>query len=139
MRRRTSAVTISGKSEPESDRDKRGEIQSDGRGVPITGDIEEVNTETAGNQYHPRRSLFNPREYASTMFPVGRFDRLIVASGGVFAGLIGIAIGEVSNTFLTVRKRVPIKLSTGTSALILHLLERCSHPWSSSADSSDRC
>lgn len=112
---------LSGKSEPESDRDERGEIQGDGRGAPTTGGVEEGNAGKAGTQYRPRRRLFTPRENASTTFPIGRSDRLIVASGGVFAGLIGIAIGEVSNTFLTVHKRVPIKLSTGTSALILHL------------------
>ncbi len=48
-------------------------------------------------------------------------DRAIVAVAGVFAGLVGVAIGEISNTFLTVRKQVPIKVATGTSALILHI------------------
>lgn len=52
---------------------------------------------------------------------LGAFDRTLVGSGGLLAGLVGIAIGEVTNTFLTVRKRVPIKISTGTSALVLHL------------------
>jgi uncharacterized membrane protein YfcA len=71
--------------------------------------------------YPPRRSLLDPRENASKTFPLGWVDRVIVGAGGAFAGLVGIAIGEVSNTFLTVRKRLPIKLTTGTSALILHL------------------
>jgi len=32
-----------------------------------------------------------------------------------------LPIGEVSNTFLTVRRQLPVKLATGTSALVLHL------------------
>ena len=40
---------------------------------------------------------------------------------GAFAGLVGVAIGEISNTFLTVRKDLPVKIATGTSALVLHL------------------
>lgn len=58
---------------------------------------------------------------SGTGFPLNRLDRVIAGSAGAFAGLVGIAIGEISNTFLTVRKQVPIKLSTGTSALVLHL------------------
>ncbi len=50
-----------------------------------------------------------------------KIDRLILSKAGAFAGLIGVAIGEISNTFLSVRKRVPIKVSTGTSALVLHV------------------
>lgn len=71
--------------------------------------------------YYPRTSLLSPRENASTTFPLGQIDRGIVAIGGIFAGLVGIAIGEVSNTFLTVRREIPIKISTGTSALLLHV------------------
>jgi len=48
-------------------------------------------------------------------------DRLIKAVAGIFAGTTGVAIGEISNTFLTIRKKVPIKIATGTSALILHV------------------
>jgi uncharacterized membrane protein YfcA len=51
----------------------------------------------------------------------GRFDRAIVAVGGALAGLVGIAIGELTQTLLTVRKRFPVQLSTGTSAFVLHL------------------
>jgi len=49
-----------------------------------------------------------------------RFDRAVAGLGGVMAGLVGIAIGELSQTLLTVRKRIPFRLSTGTSALVLH-------------------
>ncbi|WP_458208270.1 TSUP family transporter [Haladaptatus sp. NG-SE-30] len=52
--------------------------------------------------------------------PFDRFDKTIAGIGGAMAGLVGIAIGELSQTLLTVRKRVPIRLSTGTSALVLH-------------------
>ena len=48
-------------------------------------------------------------------------DRFIVCIAGAFAGIVGVGIGEISNTFLTVRKRVPVKVSTGTSALVLHI------------------
>ncbi|WP_458185703.1 TSUP family transporter [Haladaptatus sp. NG-WS-4] len=52
--------------------------------------------------------------------PFDRFDKIIAGIGGAMAGLVGIAIGELSQTLLTVRKRIPIRLSTGTSALVLH-------------------
>lgn len=71
--------------------------------------------------YHPRTHLLkssNPRSFSQFRF--NGVDRLMLLSAGAFAGLVGIAIGEISNTFLTVRKRIPIKISTGTSALILH-------------------
>ena len=48
-------------------------------------------------------------------------DRTTLSSGGALAGLIGIGIGEITNTYLLLRKRVPARISTGTSALILHL------------------
>lgn len=72
--------------------------------------------------YHPKIYLFkssNPRR--SSAFHPGKLDRLILFVGGAFAGLVGIAIGEISNTLLTVRKQIPVKISIGTSALILHL------------------
>jgi uncharacterized membrane protein YfcA len=50
-----------------------------------------------------------------------RLDQGIVSIAGVFAGLVGVAIGEISNTFLSVRKGVPVKVATGTAALILHI------------------
>ncbi len=72
--------------------------------------------------YRPRVYLLqssNPTSF-STFRPNG-LDRLMLSTAGTFAGLVGIAIGEISNTFLTVRKKIPVKISTGTSALILHL------------------
>ncbi|MBI4513693.1 MAG: sulfite exporter TauE/SafE family protein [Gemmatimonadetes bacterium] len=72
--------------------------------------------------YRPRRRLFGRGERGpETRFPLNRLDRAIAGSAGAFAGLVGIAIGEISNTFLTVRKGIPIKISTGTSALVLHV------------------
>lgn len=71
--------------------------------------------------YHPRTHLFtssHPRSFSQCRF--NWLDRLILLSAGAFAGLVGIAIGEISNTLLTVRKQIPVKISTGTSALILH-------------------
>ena len=72
--------------------------------------------------YRPRVYLLklgNPKSF-SEFHPTGP-DQLILMSAGALAGLVGIAIGEISNTFMTVRKKIPIKISTGTSALILHV------------------
>ena len=52
---------------------------------------------------------------------MGWLDRLILSSAGILGGVIGVAIGEISNTFLTIRKKVPVKVATGTSALVLHI------------------
>lgn len=51
----------------------------------------------------------------------GNSDRGIMWIAGAFAGLVGVAIGEISNTFLTVRKKLPVKIATGTAAFILHI------------------
>ncbi|WP_435063002.1 sulfite exporter TauE/SafE family protein [Halobaculum sp. EA56] len=48
-------------------------------------------------------------------------DVLVTVLGGTLAGLVGIAIGELTQAMLTLRRRVPLKLSTGTSALVLHV------------------
>jgi uncharacterized membrane protein YfcA len=48
-------------------------------------------------------------------------DRCILGLGGIFAGVIAVAIGEITNTFLQVRKKVPPKVATGTAALVLHV------------------
>jgi uncharacterized membrane protein YfcA len=48
-------------------------------------------------------------------------DFLTTVLGGTLAGLVGIAIGELTQTMLALRRRVPLRLSTGTSALVLHL------------------
>jgi uncharacterized membrane protein YfcA len=48
-------------------------------------------------------------------------DRGILSIGGAFGGFVGVAIGEIANTFLSIRKRVPIKVATGTAALVLHI------------------
>jgi len=75
----------------------------------------------APTDYHPRTHLFtSPHPKDCNPFRLSGADRLILLPAGLFAGLVGIAIGEISNTFLTVRKQIPIKISTGTSALILH-------------------
>ncbi len=51
----------------------------------------------------------------------GGMDRGILSIGGAFGGFVGVAIGEISNTFLSVRKQVPVKVATGTAALVLHI------------------
>ncbi|MFB6294094.1 MAG: TSUP family transporter [Halonotius sp.] len=56
-----------------------------------------------------------------TVFHLESADILITVIGGTLAGLVGIAIGELTQTMLALRRRVPLKLSTGTSALVLHV------------------
>ncbi|WP_137286500.1 TSUP family transporter [Halorussus salinisoli] len=58
-----------------------------------------------------------PASHASTF---DRYDRLVAGAGGAMAGFVAIAIGELTQTLLTVRKGISIRLSTGTSALVLH-------------------
>jgi uncharacterized membrane protein YfcA len=48
-------------------------------------------------------------------------DVLVTLLGGTLAGLVGIAVGELTQSMLALRRRVPLKLSTGTSALVLHV------------------
>ncbi|MFB6093827.1 MAG: TSUP family transporter [Halanaeroarchaeum sp.] len=57
----------------------------------------------------------------ATAFHLEPPDFLITLLGGTLAGLVGIAIGELTQSMLAIRRRVPLKLSTGTSALVLHL------------------
>jgi uncharacterized membrane protein YfcA len=52
-------------------------------------------------------------------FTVG--DWLAFGVGGLVGGLTGFATGEVTNTRLHASKGVPLKLSTGTSTLVLYL------------------
>jgi uncharacterized membrane protein YfcA len=56
-----------------------------------------------------------------TDFHLEPLDFGITVLGGALAGLVGIAIGELTQTMLALRRRVPLQLSTGTSALVLHV------------------
>lgn len=83
-------------------------------------EVDDPDLKTDGSgQYTPRTRLLSAE--GSAPFPLSWSDRAIVGFGGGFAGLVGVAIGEVSNTFLTCRKRIPVQISTGTSALVLYL------------------
>lgn len=57
----------------------------------------------------------------ATEFHLELPDFLVTLLGGTLAGLVGIAIGELTQSMLALRRRVPLKLSTGTSALVLHV------------------
>ena len=80
-----------------------------------------------GSDFRPRSCLFcvlKDKDQKGSKFTIlhfQRLDRLALSTGGVVAGLIGIGIGEISNTYLMLKKKVPVRISTGTSALILHL------------------
>ncbi|MFB6106552.1 MAG: TSUP family transporter [Halobacteriaceae archaeon] len=56
-----------------------------------------------------------------TAFHLELPDVLATVLGGTLAGLVGIAVGELTQTMLALRRRVPLSLSTGTSALVLHV------------------
>ncbi|MFB6135232.1 MAG: TSUP family transporter [Halobacteriaceae archaeon] len=56
----------------------------------------------------------------ATVFHLELPDVLVTLLGGALAGLVGIAVGELTQSLLALRRRVPLKLSTGTSALVLH-------------------
>ncbi len=77
---------------------------------------------SAADAYVPRTHLFAKRQgHLATRFLFDAADRVILCVAGAFGGLVGVAIGEISNTFLTVKKEVPVKIATGTSALVLHV------------------
>jgi uncharacterized membrane protein YfcA len=57
----------------------------------------------------------------ATEFHLELPDFLVTLLGGTLAGLVGIAVGELTQSMLALRRRVPLKLSTGTSALVLHV------------------
>ena len=71
--------------------------------------------------HNPRTHLLKPVNPGSLSASHSGLDRLVIGSAGLLAGLVGIGIGEISNTFLTVRRRIPARIATGTSALILHI------------------
>lgn len=48
-------------------------------------------------------------------------DRLSMSGGGVVTGLVGLGMGEVSNTLLTAKSGMAVRRSIGTSTLILYL------------------
>lgn len=77
---------------------------------------------TDGGQpdYMPRTTMRN-RENEGTELRFDVLDKGLKAIAGVLAGLLGIAVGELTNTFLTVRKRLPVQLAVGTAAFALHL------------------
>ncbi|MFB6110041.1 MAG: TSUP family transporter [Halodesulfurarchaeum sp.] len=83
---------------------------SDTMGGPASSESEMAN----GN------ALMGDRD-DTTDFHLAIPDVLISLVGGTLAGLVGIAIGELTQTMLVLRRRVPLKLSTGTSAIVLHV------------------
>jgi uncharacterized membrane protein YfcA len=97
--------------------------------VPITpltmDDFSNISGKDVPGDYEPRTRYF--AEHGETAggtregFHLQFFDFLITCVGGLLAGLLGIAIGELTQTMLTVRKNISIQLSTGTSAFILHV------------------
>lgn len=74
-----------------------------------------------GFLYGTRRRII----HGEGVFPNNRsfasLDRTAFAMAGALAGLVGIGVGEIVNTLFLTRKRLPVRLSVGTSAAILHL------------------
>lgn len=62
-----------------------------------------------------------PMEHKKYHLNLGFVDRIIVSAAGVSAGLIGTAIGEITNSFLLIRKKLQAKVAVGSTALILHI------------------
>lgn len=77
---------------------------------------------TDGGQpdYAPR-TTFRNREIDGEPLIFDLADKAIKGLAGVLAGLLGIAVGELTNTMLTVRKRLPVQLAVGTAAFVLHV------------------
>ncbi|MFC7081656.1 sulfite exporter TauE/SafE family protein [Halorussus caseinilyticus] len=69
---------------------------------------------------HDERVAADGGQTVSPAATFDRYDRLVAGVGGAMAGFVAIAIGELTQTLLTVRKRVSVRVSTGTSALVLH-------------------
>jgi uncharacterized protein len=86
------------------------------------GDDAAVEEPPADPGYVQRAHLFDKGDgHLATKFLFNALDRVILCVAGAFGGLVGVAIGEISNTFLTIKKDVPVKVATGTSALVLHI------------------
>lgn len=93
--------------------------------------ISELNTQPSN--YRAKTRLFSPPQPWTgpgepsdpqrfhTAFKPDRKDKGTLGAAGLFTGLAGIAVGEIVQTFLILKKRVPLKFSGGTSALTLHL------------------
>ncbi|MFC7157793.1 TSUP family transporter [Halomarina halobia] len=52
---------------------------------------------------------------------ISAFDAIAFRVSGLFAGLVGFSVGEVSNTILNAKNGVPMQFSVGTSTLVLYL------------------
>jgi uncharacterized membrane protein YfcA len=81
-------------------------------------------TDALPEHYEPRTRMLadgGTDDAGRGQFGLEPLDAAISAVGGLLAGLVGIAVGELNQTMLAVRKKVPLEVSTGTSALVLHL------------------
>jgi len=97
--------------------------------VPVTslgsGDLGRLSGTEVPAHYEPRTrvradgSAVESGTRAHAAFEA--LDYAMTVVGGALAGLVGIAVGELSQVTLSVRKRLPIDVSTGTSAFVLHL------------------
>lgn len=97
---------------------RHGQIEYLGR-IPWTRipGSKHLGSESVGEEYEAHTELRGD----GGGFTLNRSDGLLMGIGGAMAGLVGIAIGEIAQTTLNVRKKVPLEISTGTSALVLHL------------------
>jgi uncharacterized membrane protein YfcA len=80
-------------------------------------------TDALPEEYEPRTRVLadgGSENGGSGHFALEPIDAAISAVGGLLAGLVGIAVGELNQTMLAVRKKAPLGISTGTSALVLH-------------------
>ena len=55
----------------------------------------------------------------SYSYRFGLLDRFNMAGAGALVGLIGVGVGEVANTMLMVRHRLPMRIATGTAVIVV--------------------
>ncbi|WP_435066144.1 TSUP family transporter [Halobaculum sp. EA56] len=96
--------------EGKADADYCCSAQAEGTGITDGGQPE----------YAPR-TTFRRREAEGEPLIFDLADKAIKGLAGILAGLLGIAVGELTNTMLTVRKRLPVQLAVGTAAFVLHV------------------
>ncbi|MFB6179189.1 MAG: sulfite exporter TauE/SafE family protein [Halorientalis sp.] len=99
----------------------RTRVTEDTHDADETPPSEEMGGPASGEHERPSGNAILGDSDDETVFHLELPDALISMLGGVLAGLVGIAIGELTQTMLALRRRVPLQLSTGTSALVLHV------------------
>lgn len=105
----------------DTDYEPRTRVMSDTHDAAETPPSETMGGPASAPEERPNGTVVIGDGSDGTVFHLEVPDFLVTLLGGTLAGLVGIAIGELTQSLLTLRRRVPLKLSTGTSALVLHV------------------